>query len=109
MPQSPVYRILFHNQGRVYEIYAKSVSQGALFGFVEIEQLLFGERSQVVVDPTEETLKNEFRGVRRSYLPMHSIIRIDEVDKQGTSRITAASREGTLMPFPAPIYTKPKK
>ena len=32
-----IYKILFHNQDKIYEVYAKSVSQGALFGFIEIE------------------------------------------------------------------------
>ena len=99
-----------HNLGQVYEVYAQSVSQGSLFGFVEVEQLLFGERSQVVVDPSEETLKNEFKGVRRFYVPMHSVVRIDEVEKEGVSRITARPKgEGTLTPFPAPVYGKPGK
>ena len=48
------YKVIFFNQGQVYEMYAKSVSQGSLMGFVEIEGLLFGERSQVVVDPSKK-------------------------------------------------------
>ena len=57
-----IYKVIFVNQGKVYEIYAKSVSQGGLFGFVEIEGLLFGEKSTVVVDPSEEALQQEFSG-----------------------------------------------
>jgi hypothetical protein len=104
------YRIVFHNQGKVYEIYARSVGQSVLFGFIEIEELLFGERSQVVVDPSEETLKNEFKGVRRVHVPLHSVIRVDEVEKEGAPRISAVpSGEGSLAPFPTPIYGKPRK
>ena len=39
----------------------------------EIEEFLFGERSAILVDPSEEKLKNEFSGVRRSlpvFLPV---------------------------------------
>src|SRR5699024_11340795 len=50
----PLYRVAFHNRGEVYEVYARSVSQGGLYGFVEIEELVFGERTQLVVDPGEE-------------------------------------------------------
>jgi hypothetical protein len=50
----------------VYEIYARRVSHGAIFGFVEVEGLLFGERSSVVVDPAEERLQAEFAGVERT-------------------------------------------
>jgi hypothetical protein len=56
---------------------------------VEIEELVFGERSSVVVDPGEERIKSEFAGVKRSYLPLHSVLRIDEVRKQGVSKIVA--------------------
>ncbi len=37
----------------------------------------------MVVDPTEEKIKAEFNDVKRTYLPMHSVLRIDEVKKQG--------------------------
>lgn len=90
------------NQGKVYEVYARSVSQGSLFGFVEIEQLVFGERSGVLVDPAEERIKSEFAGVTRSFLPMHAIIRIDQVEKQGVSKISDA--DGNVTPFPQPMY-----
>ena len=97
---------MFHNQGKVYEIYAKNVHHSAMFGFIEIEKLLFGEKTSVVVDPTEENLKNEFSGVERTYIPMHSIIRIDEVKKQGAAKISEQSdKSQNVMPFP--VYTKP--
>jgi hypothetical protein len=75
-----------------------------MFGFVEVEELVFGERSTVVVDPSEEKIKTEFDNVRRTYLPMHSIIRIDEVDKQGKSKISEI-KGGNVSQFPMPIYT----
>ena len=40
------------------------------------------KKKQVVVDPTEEKLKSEFTGVKRSFIPMQAIIRIDEVEKK---------------------------
>ncbi len=104
MSDKTLYKIVFVSQGQVYEVYARDVSHGALFGFIEVEKLVFGERSSVVVDPSEEKIKSEFENVKRTYLPMHSIIRIDEVDKQGTSKITKA--EGNVTQFPTmPIYT----
>lgn len=103
MSSKTVYKVVFMNQGQVYEIYARSVGHGALFGFVEIEELVFGERSSVVVDPSEEKIKSEFDGVKRTYLPMHSILRIDEVEKQGLSKVTKL--EGNVAQFPMPVYT----
>lgn len=98
-----LYRIQFMNQGKVYEIYARQVSQGGMLGFVEVEELVFGERSSVVVDPSEEKLKSEFEGVRRTFIPMHSVIRIDEVSRQGVSKISEA--QGNVTPFP--VYYNP--
>ena len=99
-----IYKILFVTQGKVYEIYARQVSHGAILGFLEVEELVFGERSSVVVDPTEEKIKAEFDNVRRTYLPMHSIIRIDEVEKQGVSKISKLEGSNVAQ-FPMPVYT----
>ncbi|WP_435105265.1 DUF1820 family protein [Arhodomonas sp. AD133] len=105
MATQRIYRVIFHNQGKVYEVYAHSVADGGMLGFVQIEELTFGERSQVVVDPAEEKLKDEFSGVKRSYIPMHSIIRIDEVEKEGTAKISDA--EGKVTQFPGMPYYGP--
>ncbi len=103
MSDKRLYKVIFMSQGQVYEIYARNVSHGELFGFVEVEKLVFGERTTVVVDPSEEKIKTEFENVRRSYLPMHSIIRNDEVDTQGASKVSKI--EGNVAQFPVPIYT----
>jgi hypothetical protein len=105
MASHHIFRVLFVNQGKVYEIYARKVSHGTMLGFVEVEELVFGERSSVVLDPTEERIKGEFEGVKRSYLPLHSVLRIDEVNKRGASKITQL--EGNVTPFPTPLYTSP--
>jgi hypothetical protein len=103
MSSKHLYRVVFMSQGQVYEVYAREVGHGSMFGFIEVEQLVFGERSGLVVDPSEEKIKSEFENVKRTYLPMHSIIRIDEVDKQGASKISKL--EGNVTQFPMPIYT----
>jgi len=101
-----VYKVTFLNQGRVYEIFARQVSHGAMLGFVEVEDLVFGERTEVVVDPGEESLKLEFKGVRRTYIPVHAVIRIDEVDREGTPRISGEAKEGSkVASFPMPVFT----
>jgi hypothetical protein len=104
MPANHLFKVVFHNQGKVFEIYARKVGHGSLFGFVEVEELIFGERSTVVVDPAEEKIKAEFEGVKRTYLPLHSIIRIDEVRKSGVSKVSAVD-SSNVTPFPFPVYT----
>ena len=104
MAGKQLYKVVFMSQGQVYEIYARQVGHGELFGFVEVEELVFGERTTVVVDPSEEKIKSDFENVRRTYLPMHSIIRIDEVEKQGISKISKLEG-GNVAQFPLPVYT----
>ena len=104
MPATHLFKVVFHAQGRVYEIYARKVGHGSLFGFVEVEDLVFGERSTVVVDPAEEKIKAEFEGVKRTYLPLHSVIRIDEVRKGGVSKVSVAE-SSIVAPAPFHVYT----
>jgi hypothetical protein len=107
MTAKPIYKVIFLNQGKVYELYARHVSQtGSLYGFVEVEELVFDARKSVVVDPAEERVQTEFAGVKKTYLPMHYVLRIDEVEKQGTSKITAAEGSNVTQ-FPMPIYSPP--
>ena len=101
MSGDSLYRVIFHNQDKVYELYAQSVNDGGLLGFIEVEALTFDEKSQLVVDPTEEKLKSEFKGVERTYIPMHSVVRIDEVERQGTAHISDG--EGNVTPFRSPF------
>jgi hypothetical protein len=99
-----IYRVIFHNQGNVYELYAREVSQAAMYAFVEIGDIIFGERSKLVVDPSDERLKSEFSGVKRTYVPLHAIVRIDEVEKEGKNKVMIASGEkGNVTPFPMPV------
>ena len=105
MSKQRLYRVTFTNQGQVYEIYARAVSHGGLLGFVEVEQLVFGEKSSVVLDPGEEKLKTEFANVARSYIPVHAVIRIDEVSKPGSAKVTPLP-EGSGKVTPFPTFTK---
>lgn len=98
-----LYRVRFLNEDKVYEVYARHVYQGTLYGFVVIEGLVFGESSSVVVDPQEERLKREFEGVQQTYIPMHAVLRVDQVEKRGVSKISPV--EGKVASFPGPIYT----
>lgn len=104
MASSHIFKIMFVNQGKVYEVYARKVSQGRLFGFIEIEDLTFGERSTVLLDPAEERIKSEFEGVKCTMLPMHSILRIDEVKKQGQAKISALEGGANVAQFPMGLY-----
>ena len=101
----PIYKVIFYNQAEVYEVYARQIYQSDLYGFIEIEEMIFGEKTQLVVDPSEEKLKTEFTGVSRSYVPIQAIIRIDEVEKEGQAKVTEV--KGTVAQFPQTPFSGP--
>jgi|TARA_B100001059_G_scaffold90217_1_gene88889 hypothetical protein len=102
---SQTYKITYFNQNSVYEIYSKEVYQSDMYGFIVVEDLVFGENTSLVVDPSEEKLKTEFQNVKRFFVPAHNIIRIDEVDKEGIAKIT--STDGNIKQFPSGNFTIP--
>ena len=51
MSTESIFKIIFHNQGKIYEIFAREVYESDMMGFVTIEELTFNGRSSVVVDP----------------------------------------------------------
>jgi|TARA_B100000902_G_scaffold330928_1_gene328113 hypothetical protein len=102
---SQTFKITFFNHNSVYEIYSKEVYQSDMYGFIVIENIVFGENSSVVVDPSEEKLKTEFNNVKRFFVPSHNIIRIDEVEKEGAAKITSA--DANIKNFPTGNFTIP--
>jgi hypothetical protein len=101
--KKPLFRIQFISNGERYELFVREVCQGNMFGFIEIGDFVWDTHTSLVLDPSHEKLKTEFADVTRTYVPMHSVLRIDEVQKQGSSKISQLSDK--VMAFPSPIYT----
>lgn len=98
-----IFRISFHNNGKVYQLHAEQVVQAEIYGFVEIRQLLFHEHTSLVIDPAEEKLKDEFSGVESVQIPMHAVIRIDRVEQRGQNKILELDGStSNITPFPIP-------
>ena len=89
MSDKHIYKVIFFNRDEIYEVYAKNVYEGDMYGFIVIEDFIFGEKSTVLIDPSEEKLRNEFEGVSCTFIPIHEIIRIDQVKKRGTSKVSS--------------------
>ncbi len=106
MNKKIVYKVVFQAHNQVYELYALSVTESEMFGFVEIEDLIFGESSQLVIDPNDEKLKNEFSGVKRTYIPLHQILRIDSLEKEGVARIHPTGEPSNVRVLPTGIMRK---
>ena len=99
-----IFRVQFRHQDQLVELYAHEVSQSNLMGFVEISGLIFNNKTEVLIDPSEEKIKAEFGDVKSTYLPMQSIMRIDEVEKTGVNKIRPLGEKdkstASITPFP---------
>jgi hypothetical protein len=106
-----IFRIRYYHEDSIHEIYAKSLAQESIYGFLELEDIIFDENSGVVVDPNEERLKQEFQDVICTYIPMQNVIRIDEVKKQGVAKIKnlpKGSQSNVIRPFPSNMPNRTK-
>lgn len=102
-----LYKITFLNAGKIYELHARRVAASELWGFTQVSDLVFGTGEGIVVDPTEERLRDEFGNTRVLHLPMQSVVRVEEVEQRGQLSIRdAASGEKVVTPFPVP--SKPR-
>ena len=102
MSARPIYKVVFLNHGKVYEIFARKVSSSDLWGFTCVSDLELAPREGVLIDPTEERLRDEFQRTRALHLPMHSIVRIEEVAERGTAAIRDGASGEKVIPLPLP-------
>ena len=95
-----LYRIAFLNHGKVYEVFCSGVCTSGLLGFIEVSGLKFEDKSSLVVDPTEEKMRDELEGVDILHLPMHSVLRVDQVKQKGPGTIRDRESGEKVTPFP---------
>ena len=95
-----LFRIAFLNHGKVYELFCTGVCTSNLRGFVEATGLQFEEKDSLVIDPTEEKMRDEFDGVEVLHLPMHSVLRVEQVRKKGQAVIRDRESGEKVTPFP---------
>ena len=94
-----VYRVTFINQDKVIEVFVKHVYQSDIWGFIQLEGFIFGQRSELLVDPGEEKVKQLFNEVKSSFIPTQAILRSDEVERSGVAKLSEA--KGNVTPFPS--------
>jgi len=100
MTSKALYKVIFLNHGKVYELFSESVGTSGLWGFVEVSELVFETGDGLVVDPTEEKMRQEFSAAKVLHLPMQSVLRIEEVDKRGKCLIRDRESGEKVTPFP---------
>ncbi len=109
MSEKHIYKIVFINREQVYELYAKTLYQSDMYGFVVVEDFVFGEKSAIVLDPSEEKIRSEFEGVKRSFIPMHEIIRIDQVSRRGAAKIVESNQPAKASANVSALYVPDNK
>ncbi|MCJ8337740.1 MAG: DUF1820 family protein [Pseudomonadales bacterium] len=97
-----VYRVSFINQDKVVEVFVKHVYQSDIWGFIQLEGFIFGQRSELLVDPGEEKVKQLFNEVKSSFIPTQAILRIDEVERSGVAKLTEVKGSVSQFPFSPP-------
>jgi len=100
MAEKRLYKIIFLNQGKVYELYSEGVSSSGLWGFIEVSDLGFESGDSLVVDPTEERMRQEFADAQVLHLPIQSVLRVEEVKKRGQCLIRDRESGEKITPFP---------
>lgn len=96
-----MFKVIFHNQNKVYELFCRKVSGSDMaYGFVEISELVFETDDSLVIDPTEERLREEFADVELLHIPMHAVIRIEQVRKRGACVIRDGKSGEKVTPLP---------
>ena len=107
MTKKTTYKIIFMQLGEIYEVFAKQIYQSDMYGFIEVEEYIFNQNKQLVVDPSSEKLEKEFQNVERSYIPINAVIRVDEVIESGEAKIKQNPSQVT--PFPMNIQPANKQ
>lgn len=107
MSEKPLYKVTFLHLGKSYQVHARHVASSHLWGFTEVGELTFAEAGSLVVDPTEERLREEFADTDVLHLPMQAIVRIEQVRRKGALAIRDASGGEKVTPFPMPP-TRPR-
>ena len=89
-----LYRLHFYQEGKRITLHAKHIIiNEAMPGFVGVEELVFDDSAAGIINSTDEKLKAEFRDVKSFYIACHDMIRIDEVNAKGESKITETPKE----------------
>ena len=102
MSKKSLFKVIFFNHGKVYELYARGVASSGLWGFVEVSDLVFEAGEGVVVDPTEEKMRDEFSATSVLHLPIQSVVRVEEVEKRGQCLIRDQKSGENVTHFPLP-------
>lgn len=109
--ETTIFRVRFYHEDKVCELYARALATESIFGFLEVEEIVFNENSDTIVDPAAEKMKTMFQDVICTYIPLQSVIRIDEVRTAGVAKaidLPKGANQNVIRPFPGHTFNRPK-
>jgi len=78
------YKVSFELNGEMYQVCARTVKSSDLYGLIELGDFIFPE-SGILYNPGEERVRREFEGIRRTWIPYHAVMRVDEISDERES------------------------
>ncbi|MDH4122176.1 MAG: DUF1820 family protein [Deltaproteobacteria bacterium] len=92
------YRVTFTNEvgeeEEIIQVTARYVSPSDMYGLVEISGFVFPEGG-LLHNPQTERIRKEFADIKRTWLPYHAILRIDEVSDASAADLRVVPMDGT--------------
>jgi len=75
-----LYKVIFvDEEKKIQTLHASVLNPSSFLGLIEVSDIVFIEQSDIIIAPDDGKLQAKFKNVERSYIPLNSIIRIDEV------------------------------
>lgn len=75
-----LFKVIFMDEDKTIQtIHASKLNPSSFLGLVEISDIVFLDKSEIIISPDDGKLKAKFKNVERSFIPLNSIVRIDEV------------------------------
>ena len=108
-----LYRVSFILKEEIYEVCALGIANSNLFGFVEIDELVWDAEPSTIIDPAKERVREKFKEVACIFVPVHAILHIDLVEfdetakkgKTGSAKSVPVKEGSNVMYFPKSNYT----
>lgn len=75
------YKVQFYDSKKeIMTFFAKKLNPSSFLGLIEVSEILFMD-SEIIINPDDEKVRKEFNGVSKTFLPLNTIVRIDEIDQ----------------------------
>lgn len=95
-----IFRVKFTEHNETFVVFCKFISEESLVGFLELDEIFIPESALTEDDsPAMDALKKDLSGVQRMYLPLHVIIRVDEVEMVPRVALHEANQPTNIRPI----------